>query len=208
MPHWRRWLPGYPPKIGVPSSRGCVATHVSHYLSKPRRVETTLFRLDSRMKWTDFRVKVARKRLLFKVGNYRFGSGYDGTPFRVRRRKAVVEVSLPGSSRSSPSAGEPLRTLRPNGSGRWPYTQQVPKRVGSHPVTLVVDPAMTCNPSWIKPPLWPAPCAVFCSYRLGAGAYRALPVSRSLALSRRSARCRLPTPAPHPSAGRQTSGGN
>jgi hypothetical protein len=81
-------------------------------------------------------------------------------------------------------------------------------RVGSHPTTLVADPAMTRNPNWIKPPHWPAPCAVFYSCRSGAGACRALPVSCSLASSRRSARYRPPTPSPHPFAGCHTSGGN
>ena len=33
------------------------------------------------------------------------------TSLRVRRRKVVVEVSLPGSSRSSPSADDPLLSL-------------------------------------------------------------------------------------------------
>ena len=56
----------------------------------------------------------------------------------------------------------------------------------------------THNSNSIKPPHWPAPYAVFCSCRSGAGACRVLPVSCSLASGRRSARCRPLIPSPHP----------
>lgn len=46
---------------------------------------------------------------------------------QVRRRKAVVEVSLPGSSHSSPSAGDPNRPLTPS-----PVQRQV-SELSRHP---------------------------------------------------------------------------
>ena len=60
------------------------------------------------------------------------------TSLRVHRRKAVVDLSLPGSSRSSPSAADPMRSLTFSESSR--LTLRV---TGSRPHDkLVLDPSL------------------------------------------------------------------
>jgi len=80
------------------------------------------------------------------------------TSHRVRRRKVVVEVSLPGSSRSSPSADDPDPPVAEAKAGRL-----FPKRTGRSRATLL--PHGKCMRCMTAPPLDKTASTVQCFSR-------------------------------------------
>ena len=141
----------------------------------------------------------AGMRFLIRFRNVAHMTGVDATAKMLARgRERCAAEGMAG------------RTARRNGSGHQNIStllelvavilssgslKRGPRNAGMAHVFRVATP-------------WPAPCAVFCSCRSGAGACRGPPGSCPLASGRRSARCLPLSPAPRPSAHCQTSGGN